>query len=150
MDDPQLKLDNQICFPLYSASRLITKLYQPILSEWDLTYPQYLVLLLLWENDGRKVSDLCNCLLLETSTLTPLLKRMEAKGYVTRTRSATDERTVLIALTDKGKSFREIARDIPERIVSSLQNDRVTEADIVHLKTTLAGITAVILQSESE
>lgn len=150
MDDPQLKLDNQICFPLYSASRLITKLYQPILSEWDLTYPQYLVLLLLWENDGRKVSDLCNCLLLETSTLTPLLKRMEAKGYVTRTRSATDERTVLIALTDKGKSFREIARDIPERIVGSLQNDRVTEADIVHLKTTLAGITAVILQSESE
>lgn len=147
MEYPQLKLDNQICFPLYSASRLITKLYQPILSQWDLTYPQYLVLLLLWEQDHRNVSDICNCLLLETSTLTPLLKRLEAKGYISRTRSVKDERNVIIELTEKGHSFRELAKDIPETIIGSLQNDIVSEADILQLKRILADITSVISES---
>jgi DNA-binding MarR family transcriptional regulator len=147
MEYPQLKLDNQICFPLYSASRLITKLYQPILSQWDLTYPQYLVLLLLWEQDHRNVSDICNCLLLETSTLTPLLKRLETKGYISRTRSAKDERNVIIELTEKGNSFRELAKDIPETIIGSLQKDTVSETDIVQLKRILADITAVISES---
>lgn len=147
MEYPQLKLDNQICFPLYSASRLITKLYQPILSQWDLTYPQYLVLLLLWEQDQRNVSDICHCLLLETSTLTPLLKRLETKGYISRTRSIKDERNVIIELTEKGHSFREQAKDIPGMIVGSLQNDTVSETDILQLKRILADITTVISEN---
>ncbi len=137
MNAEALKLENQICFPLYAASRLVTKLYQPILSRWDITYPQYLVFLLLWEKDQLTVSELGECLLLESNTLTPLLKRMESKGYITRTRSTTDERSVQISLTDKGKALQEEARLIPEQIVNSVKTDVITESDIVHLKQTL-------------
>ena len=140
MIDESLKLENQVCFPLYAASRLITKLYQPILSRWDLTYPQYLVLLVLWEKDKRNVSDICKCLALETSTLTPLLKRLEGKGYIHRSRSATDERNVLIELTEKGKQAQKKAKKIPAEIISNLKAPPITEADIIHLKTTLAAI----------
>ena len=124
-------------FPLYAASRLVTKLYQPILNQWDITYPQYLVFLLLWEKDQRTVSELGECLLLESNTLTPLLKRMESKGYVTRTRSTTDERSVQISLTDKGKALKQEAQLIPEQIVNSVKTDAISEADIMHLKQTL-------------
>ena len=137
MNAEVLKLENQICFPLYAASRLVTKLYQPILNQWDITYPQYLVFLLLWEKDQRTVSELGECLLLESNTLTPLLKRMESKGYVTRTRSTTDERSVQISLTDKGKALKQEAQLIPEQIVNSVKTDAISEADIMHLKQTL-------------
>lgn len=137
MSEEILKLENQICFPLYAASRLVTKLYQPILSQWDITYPQYLVFLLLWERDKRTVTDIGECLLLESSTLTPLLKRLETKGYLSRSRSAADERNVLIELTEKGKALQEEARQIPELVINSVKSTTLTEADVIQLKHTL-------------
>ena len=98
----QLKLENQICFPIYAASRLITREYQPLLDELGLTYPQYLVLMVLWENDGLPVNEIGRRLILNTNTVTPLLKRMETQGLVTRRRSADDERRVIVALTPQG------------------------------------------------
>jgi DNA-binding MarR family transcriptional regulator len=144
MQDDMLKLENQICFPLYAASRLVTKLYQPILSKWDITYPQYLVLLLLWEKDKRTVSDICNCLFLESSTLTPLLKRLENKDYIVRTRSLQDERSVIIQLTQKGKALRKEAKKIPQEILLSVRSQTIKKADILHLKATLTEITKTI------
>ena len=93
----QLKLENQICFPLYSVSRLLIQQYKPLLDELDITYPQYLVLLVLWEKNEIPVKDISEKLLLETNTLTPLLKRMETKGFIKRNRSTTDERMVIIS-----------------------------------------------------
>ncbi|MBK6953099.1 MAG: MarR family transcriptional regulator [Crocinitomicaceae bacterium] len=144
MQDDMLKLENQICFPLYAASRLVTKLYQPILSKWDITYPQYLVFLLLWEKDKRTVSDICNCLFLESSTLTPLLKRLETKDYIVRTRSLQDERSVIIQLTPKGKALRKEAKKIPQEILQSVSSKTIKKRDLVQLKSTLSEITKVI------
>ncbi len=144
MQDDMLKLENQICFPLYAASRLVTKLYQPILSKWDITYPQYLVFLLLWEKDKRTVSDICNCLFLESSTLTPLLKRLESKEYILRSRSIVDERSVIIQLTKKGKTLRKEAKKIPQEILQSVSSKAIKKSDILHLKSTLTEITKVI------
>jgi DNA-binding MarR family transcriptional regulator len=144
MQDDMLKLENQICFPLYAASRLVTKLYQPILSKWDITYPQYLVFLLLWEKDKRTVSDICNCLFLESSTLTPLLKRLESKEYILRSRSIEDERSVIIQLTKKGKALRKEAKKIPQEILQSVRSKAIKKSDILHLKATLTEITKVI------
>ncbi|HSI77405.1 MAG TPA: MarR family transcriptional regulator [Lunatimonas sp.] len=135
-----LKLENQVCFPLYATSRIITKLYQPYLNELDITYPQYLVLMVLWENDHRNVSDICSCLLLETSTLTPLLKRLERKGFIRRTRSSTDERSIIIELTDKGLQARETAAPIPMKIFESIKSDRISAEDILHVKSVLTEI----------
>jgi DNA-binding MarR family transcriptional regulator len=137
MNEEILKLENQICFPLYAASRLVTKLYQPVLSQWDITYPQYLVFLLLWERDKRTVTDIGECLVLESSTLTPLLKRLETKGYISRIRSAADERNVLIELTEKGKALQEEASQIPELVINSVKSTTLTEADVIQLKQTL-------------
>lgn len=144
MHADMLKLENQICFPLYAASRLVTKLYQPILSKWDITYPQYLVFLLLWEKDKRSVSDICNCLFLESSTLTPLLKRLESKEYILRSRSIEDERSVIIQLTKKGKALRNEAKKIPQEILQSVSSKAIKKSDILHLKATLTEITKSI------
>lgn len=144
MQDDMLKLENQICFPLYAASRLVTKLYQPILSQWDITYPQYLVFLLLWEKDKRTVSDICNCLFLESSTLTPLLKRLESKEYILRSRSIKDERSVIIQLTKKGKALHKEAKKIPQEILQSVSSKAIKKSDLVQLKSTLAEITKAI------
>ncbi len=144
MQDDMLKLENQICFPLYAASRLVTKLYQPILSKWDITYPQYLVFLLLWEKDKRTVSDICNCLFLESSTLTPLLKRLESKEYILRSWSIEDERSVIIQLTKKGKALRKEAKKIPQEILQSVSSKAIKKSDILHLKATLTEITKSI------
>jgi DNA-binding MarR family transcriptional regulator len=144
MHADMLKLENQICFPLYAASRLVTKLYQPILSKWDITYPQYLVFLLLWEKDKRSVSDICNCLFLESSTLTPLLKRLESKEYILRSRSIEDERSVIIQLTKKGKALRKEAKKIPQEILQSVSSKAIKKSDILHLKATLTEITKSI------
>jgi DNA-binding MarR family transcriptional regulator len=144
MQDDMLKLENQICFPLYASSRLVTKLYQPILSKWDITYPQYLVFLLLWEKDKRTVSDICTCLFLESSTLTPLLKRLETKDYIVRTRSLKDERSVIIQLTPKGKALRKEAKKIPQEILQSVSSKTIKKRDLVQLKSTLSEITKVI------
>lgn len=144
MQENMLKLENQICFPLYAAARLVTKLYQPILSKWDITYPQYLVFLLLWEKDKRTVSDICNCLFLESSTLTPLLKRLETKDYILRTRSTNDERSVIIELTKKGKTLRKEAKTIPQEIIQSVSSKTIKKSDILQLKITLNEITKAI------
>jgi len=114
-----LLLDNQLCFALHSASLAMTKVYKPHLDKLGVTYPQYLVLLVLWERDGLAVSDIGERLFLDSGTLTPLLKRLEAAELIKRTRSTEDERQVLIALTAKGESLREKARAVPQSILAA-------------------------------
>jgi DNA-binding MarR family transcriptional regulator len=106
-------LDGQLCFALYSANLAMGKLYRQLLGRLDLTYPQYLVMLVLWERDGITVSDLGERLFLDSATLTPLLKRLQAAGLVLRTRGTRDERQVIVTLTDEGRALREKTGDIP-------------------------------------
>ncbi|QGY42885.1 MarR family transcriptional regulator [Maribellus comscasis] len=133
----QLKLENQLCFPVYAASRLITREYQPYLDKLGITYPQYLVLMVLWENDGLTVNEISQKLILNTNTITPLLKRMEMMEIVVRKRSETDERKVMITLTEKGVAMREDAAEIPEKLVSALLSVNLTSNDLIDLKTKL-------------
>ena len=114
-EDP-LHLDNQLCFALYSASLQMTKLYKPLLDEIGLTYPQYVTMLCLWEADDVTVSALGDRLYLDSGTLTPLLKRLETAGLVTRTRNEADERQVLIRLTLKGRALKQKAACIPQQV----------------------------------
>lgn len=116
----QLKLENQLCFPLYAASRMLTRLYIPLLKELDITYPQYLVLMVLWERERCSVSEITQQVHLETNTVTPLLKRLEQKGILKRTRSGEDERRVDISLTEKGKEMQSQAADIPARLAEKI------------------------------
>ena len=116
-----LRLDQQLCFPLYAASNLMTRLYRPLLDELGLTYPQYLAMLVLWEASPCTVSALGERLLLDSGTLTPLLKRLETAGLVRRTRDATDERRVLVSLTDNGLALRARADGVPHRLVCRVQ-----------------------------
>ena len=109
----QLKLDNQLCFRLYTASRLITASYTPFFKEMGITYPQYLVLMMLWEKDNRIISEITEKLLLETNTVTPLLQRMEKEGLVVRQKSTSDSRQRIISLTPKGKELEEKIKDVP-------------------------------------
>lgn len=106
-------LDGQLCFALYSANLAMGKLYRQLLATLDLTYPQYLVMLVLWEGDGMTVSDLGDRLFLDSATLTPLLKRLQAAGLVQRTRGTRDERQVIVTLTDKGRALRDEASHVP-------------------------------------
>ena len=112
-----LQLSNQICFPIYSASRLITKAYKPFLDEMELTYPQYLVL---WETNGISINKISKALLLNTNTLSPLLKRMEKMELLQRNRSIEDERSVIVELTEKGKNLKNQATLIPEELIKIL------------------------------
>ena len=105
----ELQLDNQICFRLYTAARLITQAYTPLLTELGITYPQYLVLMVLWENDNQPVNDIAHRLLLETNTVTPLLQRMEKLGLVRRKKGKEDKRQQIVSLTEKGKAIEEQA-----------------------------------------
>ena len=119
-DTPELlRLDNQVCFALYSASLAMTKLYKPLLDGIGLTYPQYLVMLVLWERDDVPVRDIGEKLFLDSGTLTPLLKRLEAAHLVKRTRSREDERQVLIALTPQGHALKDKARAVPQSILAA-------------------------------
>ncbi|KQM63863.1 MarR family transcriptional regulator [Pedobacter sp. Leaf216] len=104
-----IKLENQLCFPLYAASRLVTKCYQPVLDSFGITYPQYLVLMVLWETDSVSLTTLSQKLMLQSNTLTPLLKRMQETGLVERVRSLKDERSIVISLTEKGHALKEKA-----------------------------------------
>ena len=112
-----LALDNQFCFALYSASHAMTKTYKPLLDRLGLTYPQYLVMLVLWEQDGILVKDIGARLFLDSGTLTPLLKRLEAGGLLARARDAHDERQVRIGLTEGGRALRQQAQAIPEQVL---------------------------------
>lgn len=115
-DSSALHLDRQLCFALYSASLAMTKVYKPLLARLSLTYPQYLVMLALWEQDARTVSELGRQLFLDSGTLTPLLKRLERLGYVDRQRDADDERRVIVSLTETGGALRVPAREIYEEV----------------------------------
>ena len=119
--DEALLLDNQLCFALYSASLAMTKLYKPLLDELGLTYPQYLVMLVLWEGDGLMVSELGQRLYLDSGTLTPLLKRLEAAGLVSRMRAAEDERRVHIHLTAAGRKLKTRAAKVPGCVLAASQ-----------------------------
>ena len=110
-----MKLENQLCFPLYAAARNITGLYTPILKPLGLTYTQYIVLLVLWEKDGVPVKEIGEKLMLDNGTLSPLLKKMEQAGYVERRRSSEDDRVVVITLTKEGRELQKKAKDVPAR-----------------------------------
>ena len=119
--DQALLLDNQLCFALYSASLAMTKLYKPLLDELGITYPQYLVLLVLWEADGPTVSELGQRLSLDSGTLTPLLKRLEAAGLISRLRNPSDERRVHIQLTAAGRKLKTKAARVPSCVLAASQ-----------------------------
>lgn len=110
------RLDHQLCFALYSSSLVMTKLYKPVLSALGLTYPQYLVLLVLWESDAISVSELGSRLFLDSGTLTPLLKRLEAAGWLSRLRAVDDERRVIVSLTTAGRALRRKAQHVPNEV----------------------------------
>lgn len=133
----QLKLENQLCFPVYAASRLITRQYQPFLERLGITYPQYLVLMILWEEDGMPVNDIARKLILNTNTVTPLLKRMEQQGFVKRRRSSKDERKVIVQLTTKGRELQAEAEQIPEKLAGRLVEGELKVDDLVRLKEML-------------
>ena len=118
-----MKLANQLCFPLYAASRNVISLYTPWLKPLGLTYTQYIVFLVLWEKDGITVGDLCEKLMLDNGTLSPLLKKMEESGWLIRCRCKVDERVVYVSLTDEGWAMREKLKDIPEKMGGCVSMD---------------------------
>ena len=136
----QLKLDNQLCFRLYAASRLVTQAYHPLLSELGITYPQYLVLLVLWEQDGQPVNDLAKRLHLETNTVTPLLQRMEKDGLVTRKRGKEDGRQVSVSLTARSREMEDRAAAIPAALSARLACSRLSPASVPGLFAALDDI----------
>ena len=113
---PQLLLDSQLCFPLYACARKVIGAYTPLLKPLGLTYTQYIVMLELWEKEKEKVGELCRRLYLDCGTVTPMLKKMEESGWLTRCRCKVDERVVYVALTEKGRALREEVKDIPEQV----------------------------------
>ncbi len=140
----QLKLENQLCFPIYAASRLVTREYQPLLDKLGITYPQYLVLMVLWENNELTVNDITKKLILNTNTVTPLLKRMEAMGFLVRERSVNDERKVTIKLTQKGHQLREQAASIPQQLIEKINNQKLDVNQLLELKNTLNTLIEVL------
>ncbi len=134
---PELYLENQLCFPLYAASRLTTKLYAPYLDELGITYPQYIVLLALWEKDGLSVKEIGERLYLESNTLTPLLKRMEQKEILLRNRSKEDERTVIVSLTSTGQKMKLQAKQIPHKLMESFGDETMSEEELRGFQQTL-------------
>lgn len=138
MDDKHLQLSSQVCFPIYSASHLFTKAYKPYLDEMGLTYPQYLVLMVLWESDKLSVNHISEKLLLNTNTISPLLKRMEKMDLLQRNRSSEDERSVIIQLTEHGKSLKTKALPIPEKLLMEILSDSIKIEDLSTLKDILS------------
>ena len=137
-----LKLENQICFPLYVCSKEIIRCYKPFLDEIDLTYTQYITMMVLWEKKFCTVTELGKNLYLDSGTLTPLLKKLEAKGFLTRTRSKEDERNLIIALTEEGASLQDVAMTIPQKMTSCFSLEK-NEWDVLYktLNKVLAQIT---------
>jgi len=138
---PLLTLEGQLCFPVYALSRLITKAYQPLLEALDLTYPQYLVLLLLWEHDALTVKALGEKLLLDSGTLTPLLKRLEQRQWLSRRRDPRDERSVVVALLPAGRALQAQAQEVPARMAARMQ---LAPAEIDALRTQLRDLINIL------
>ncbi len=133
MNNEQMKLDNQLCFRLYSAARLMMGAYHPYLDPLGITYPQYLVMLVLWEQDKQPVCDIGKCLLLDTNTMTPLLQRMEKAGLITRTRGEKDTRQRIVSLTQQGKALYEQAQNIPGNMRNALMMPAGKEEEILQM-----------------
>ena len=133
-DYPELKLENQLCFPLYAAAKEIVKKYRPYLDEINLTYTQYIAMMVLWEEKSLSVKALGEKLFLDSGTLTPLLKSMEQKGFVTRHRSEADERVLIVSITPEGEAFRKKAADVPAKMQSCV---RLTKEEAVQLYSLL-------------
>ncbi|MET7426278.1 MarR family transcriptional regulator [Dactylosporangium sp. NPDC005555] len=145
-----LALDQQVCFALYTASRAVTARYRPLLDELGITYPQYLVLLVLWEHDSRTVKELGAALRLDSSTLSPLLKRLEAAGLVTRARRTDDERSVTVQLTGAGAALRERARAVPARLVCEGKEGGLGIDELDALRETLVRLTATLTDLQGD
>ena len=133
----QLKLGNQLCFRLYTATRLITQAYRPLLEPLGLTYPQYLVMMVLWEQDNLTVGDICRRLMLDTNTLTPMLQRMEREGLVVRTHGISDGRQTLVSLTKKGIQLEDRAKVIPECIKQNWHGDTLSQEQLTDMVTSI-------------
>ena len=133
----QLKLDNQLCFRLYTAARLVTNIYQPYFAHLGITYPQYLVLLVLWENDKQPVCNIGKRLMLDTNTITPLLQRMEKAGLVVRTRGTEDTRQRIVSLTPKGMELQEQMVNIPDCLSDKITDKIGSVDEIVAMIPTL-------------
>ena len=133
----QLKLGNQLCFRLYTITRLITQAYRPLLEPLGLTYPQYLVMMVLWEQDNQTVGDICRRLMLDTNTLTPMLQRMEREGLVVRTHGISDGRQTLVSLTKKGIQLEDRAKDIPECIEQNWHGDTLSQDQLTDMVTSI-------------
>lgn len=129
----QLKLDNQLCFRLYTASRLVTAGYTPFFKELGITYPQYLVLMVLWETDKITVSDITDRLKLETNTVTPLLQRMEKQGLIQRNKCKEDTRQRIVSLTPEGKKLEERVKEIPNCLARGIVDGGMTPEDLMNL-----------------
>ena len=125
-----MKIENQLCFPLYACSKEIVRKYKPFLDELGLTYTQYITMLVLWEKGESNVKELGERLYLDSGTLTPLLKKLETKGYITRKRSTADERNLMVKITEDGLELREQAKSIPERIMKTIG---MSEEDVKRL-----------------
>lgn len=146
----QLKLENQLCFRFYTVSRLITQAYRPLLGRLGVTYPQYLVLLVLWEQDGQPVNDIAKRLYLETNTMTPLLKRMEQEGLVTRHAGEQDSRKVIVSLTEKGRSLERLACEIPLEMSASYTCRDISPDKLGELYRQLDSLTETFKTSASK
>jgi len=142
-----LRLDDQLCFALYAASHAVGRTYQPLLAPLGLTYLQYVTMMVLWEQEGLTVKAIGARLQLDSATLTPLLKRMEAAGLVTRTRDAADQRAVRIGLTDRGRALEAAARSVPEAL---LCRTAVPIPELLALRDTLKALTCQLTSSETQ
>jgi len=138
----EFKLDNQLCFRLYTASRLLTQAYHPLLVSQGLTYPQYLVLLVLWEKDAQPVNDIAKRLMLETNTITPLLQRMEKGGILERKKGEKDARQMIVSLTRKGKELQKKLADVPFTVGDAVMCSSVTPETAPELMQMLDDIIA--------
>lgn len=141
---PSLRIDDQLCFSLYSANRAMNKVYRALLDPLGLTYPQYLVMMVLWQGDEVTVTDIGTRLMLDSATLTPLLKRLETAGLVTRTRASRDERQVLIALTAAGRALKKKAHAIPPGIFCATE---CSPAELAGMKKKLDGLRDSLLRN---
>ncbi len=150
MDYEQLKLDNQLCFRLYTAARLTTGAYHPYLAPMGITYPQYLVLLVLWENGSLPVNDIARRLMLETNTITPLLQRMEKAKLLKRTKGKEDSRQRIVSLTKKGTALREQAKHIPECLSAEIVKKLGSADDIVRMVPVLDKLIEGLKQTENK
>jgi DNA-binding MarR family transcriptional regulator len=150
MNYDQLKLENQICFPLYAASRLIIRAYQDDLDKLGITYPQYLVLMVLWEHEELTVNEIAEKLILNTNTITPLLKRMEAQQILTRESSKIDQRKVIVRLTEVGKAMQTDAAQVPFSLLNKLnvKMDETQLSEALELKARLYNLINVLEEVE--